>query len=323
MKKLICFLLALALLSSLWACATVPVDETQGTEPPVSSAPPETDPPTETTEPSTEPPTETDPPETEPAPTEPERVSVDNQVDYTPEGEVVPNVVDAVNLSYMKYPDEIEYVCILPEIQLPGPNVEAINAEILADYKVFYEIPEGKEQPIANPSRKISYKWAVNGDILSIVILCGTHKDVSSIEAYGCTRTSVYNISISKCRLLSKEEVYAASGIEDVETRVLHAAAHHGGKFLLETTREWHFFENAVHKDWLVELFELNLSPENFEQAQPYFNEEGKLCVLAWTGTIGGAGYFWGDFCVEDYDTDALWTAEEYYEYYVEKASIT
>ncbi|MBQ7872186.1 MAG: hypothetical protein IJ357_08605 [Oscillospiraceae bacterium] len=70
MKKLICFLLALALLSSLWACATVPVDETQGTEPPVSSAPPETDPPTESTEPSTEAPTESTASLTEP-PTEP------------------------------------------------------------------------------------------------------------------------------------------------------------------------------------------------------------------------------------------------------------
>ena len=70
MKKLICLLLALALLSSLWACTTAPVDDTEGSEPPVSQTPPETDPPTETDEPSTEPPTETDPPETEFVPPE-------------------------------------------------------------------------------------------------------------------------------------------------------------------------------------------------------------------------------------------------------------
>ena len=69
MKKLICLLLTLALLGSLWACGPAPVDGTQESEPPSSSTPPETDPPTESTGPSTEPP-ETEPQETDFVPPE-------------------------------------------------------------------------------------------------------------------------------------------------------------------------------------------------------------------------------------------------------------
>lgn len=69
MKKLICLLLVIALLASLWACGTA---EPMESETPGDSAPPETEPPTASTEPSsevTEAPTEaTEPSETEPQP---------------------------------------------------------------------------------------------------------------------------------------------------------------------------------------------------------------------------------------------------------------
>lgn len=69
-KKLICLLLTLTLLGSLWACTTAPVDDMEGSEPPISQMPPETDPPVPTeTDPPTDPP-ETDPPETEFVPPE-------------------------------------------------------------------------------------------------------------------------------------------------------------------------------------------------------------------------------------------------------------
>ncbi|MBQ7870651.1 MAG: hypothetical protein IJ357_00730, partial [Oscillospiraceae bacterium] len=204
----------------------------------------------------------------------------------------------------------------LPEIQLPGPNVEAINAEILADYKAYYEIPEGEEQPAQNPLWKITYKWAVKGDILSVVILKGTHLDVMSIEEYGCNSASVYNISISKCRLVSNEEVYAAAGITDAQTRVLHAAASFAGEWYLSNPQPEVFLGG---EDLAVMMFEQNISQENFDEAKPYFNEDGELCALAYVNTFIGAGRFVGDICVEDYYTDALWTAAEYYNYYAAK----
>lgn len=40
MRKLICLLLTLALLGALWACGPAPVDDTEGSEPPVSQTPP-------------------------------------------------------------------------------------------------------------------------------------------------------------------------------------------------------------------------------------------------------------------------------------------
>lgn len=300
MKKLICLLLALALVGALVACGPAEAP----TEPDLNASQPTE---TEPQDDPTEPPTETEPSEdpTEP-PTEPaERVSVDNQVDYTPEGEVTANVTDALNVTYTDK-NGVECVCILPKIELPGPNVEAINAEILADYSGYIREDAGFLY------RNIYYKWAVKGDILSVVIVPDESSHTGGERGYGYYGSAtVYNISISKCRLISNEEVYAAAGIEDARTRVLHAAACHAGAWYISREEPEAIFGNQTIA---LMMLEMNIAQENFDRAKPYFNEDGKLCALTYVHTPAGAGYFQGDFCVEDYDTDTLLTAEEYYD---------
>lgn len=309
MKKLICLLLALALAAALFACGS-PEPSIDSQDNLSSSTPPETDPPADSTEPPSSSESTTEPSEdpTELPDEPPARVSVENQVDYTPDGDVTANVVDAVNTEFTDM-NGIACVCILPKIELPGPNIEAINAEILADYSGYII----SDQSRTFEYQKIHYKWAVKGDILSVVVMPEGSIYAGGEEGYGYQAApSVYNISISKCRLISNEEVYAASGIADVQTRVLHAAASHAAKWLASPERSAVVTED--NKPWIVDLFTQDISQENFDRAIPYFNEAGQLCALTYVHAPGGSGYFWGDFCVEDYNTEQLLTAEEYYD---------
>lgn len=310
MKKLICLLLALAIAASLFACNTKPAEEEINDPTPSTEPSTELENPTESTEPtevSTEP--------SELLPTEPQRVSVENQVDFTPEETVTPNVVDAVDVEYEdKYGNRGSLE--LPKIELPGPNIEAINAEILSDYSDFIRSPDDSRE--MNYS-DVYYEWGIHGDILSVLIVCGGSVFDGGWEDHdGCDRFSLYNISISKCRLVSNEEVYAASGMENVKTRVLHAITSFGGEWRGKDERTIEVFFPAADDSLSIQCFAEEISDANFEKTIPYFNEDGELCVMGYVTTFIGSGGFWGMIEVDDYNTNKLSSAEEYYRYYYE-----
>lgn len=316
MKKLICLLLALAMAVSLFGCIGTPNNQDDSQVPP-SSSDPATEPSTATaTEPSTEEPSQSVeiPPEpTAELPEEPERVSVDNQVDYTPEGAVIPSVADAVNVQFKdKYGNKGSLK--LPKIELPGSNVEAINAEILNDYSDY--VRSGDDTRQMNYS-DVYYEWGVHGDILSVLIVCGGSVFDGGWEDYdGCDRFSLYNISISKCRLVSNEEVYAASGMENVKTRVLHAIANFGCQWRGKDADTIEVFYHDPVSGWSLSCLQEELTDKNFAKAVPYFDEDGELCVMGTIYTFIGAGLFYGMIELDDYHTDSLSTAEEYYQHY-------
>ena len=316
MKKLICLFLALVMMTSLWACTNAPENQDDSQETPGSSEP-STEVPTELenpTEPSTEAPTKSTEPSVD-LPTDPQRVSVENQVDYTPEEPVTANVTDAVNIQYKdKYGNSGSLK--LPKIELPGPNIEAINAEILSDYSDFARSEDDSRE--MNYS-DVYYRWGIHGDILSVVIIGGGSAFDGGWEDHGgCDLFSLYNISISKCRLVSNEEVYAASGMENVKTRVLHAITSFGGEWRGKDADAIEVFFNSPEGGINLECFAEEISDANFEKAIPFFNEDGVLCVMGYITTFIGSGGFWGIIRVDDYYTDALSTAEEYYQYYYE-----
>ena len=303
MKKLICLLLALSMTTLLFACNTTP-EEQELDAPPVS------------TEPSTQAPTEKPTEPTEELHAEPQRVSLENQVDFTPDEPVTANVTDAVNIQYKdKYGKSGSL--ILPKIELPGPNVESINAEILNDYGDFARSEDdSREMNYSN----IYYKWGVHGDILSVFIVGGGSVFDGGWDDYGgCDLYSVYNISISRCRLVSNEEVYAASGMENIKTRVLHAIASYGSQWRGKDADAVENFYSEPDTGWSLECLKEELKDENFEAAVPYFNEDGKLCVMGRVFTFVGRGDFWAMLVLDDYPTDTLGTAEEYYRNYYEK----
>lgn len=260
---------------------------------------------TETVDPLTEAPTEV----TDPAPSESttqDRVSADRQEDYLPTGEVVANVVDALHETYMV--GETEHSRVLPRIELPGPNVEAINEEILRDYTSDYHT--------ANYTN-IYYQWTVKDDVLSVVIIGGGSLYDGGWEGYGCDSFSVYNISISKCRLLSDDEVYSCSGIENVRESVLNALVHYSAAWKCKDEQGRTFFFGEHNNSSIAE----ELSDESFSRARPYFDKDGNLCVMGYVVTNVGAGGFYGFVPVYQYETDTLLSAEEYYDYFVQMYS--
>lgn len=314
MKKLICLLLALAVAASLFACTNNP-DRQENTQALPTDSQPSTEPSSELeapAEPSTE--TPTVPPEpTAELPEAPERVSVDNQVDYSPEGAVIPDVTDAVNVQFKdKYGNKGSLK--LPKIELPGPNVETINAEILNDYSDYIRSEDDSRE---TSHYNIYYEWGIHGDILSVLIVCsGSVFDGGWEDHDGCDRFSLYNISISKCRLVSNEEVYAASGMENAKIRVLHAIASFGGEWRGKDADTIDVFYNDPESGWGLQCFQAELTDENFAEAIPYFDEDGELCVMGTVYTFIGGERFWGMIELDDYYTASLSTAEEYYQHY-------
>ena len=301
LKKLIGAILLFALVFSLVACGETASElptptETEAvttTETPMET----TTAPEETTEALS---TETD---ISTEPTE-ERVSADRQEDYTPTGEVTANVVDALNETYTIA--QVVYSRVLPQIDLPGPNVEAINEEILRDYTTdFYT---------ANYAN-IYYEWAVKDDVLSVVIVgSGSMFDGGwEEEGYGCDAFSVYNISISKCRLLKDEEVYAAAGMADPEVQVLNAIVHYGARWKGRNEGGKQLFFGNPDNSNEIRAIEETISHENFLQAKPYFDKDGNLNVMGYVVTNIGAGGFYGFVPVYEYENTPLLTAEEYY----------
>lgn len=249
----------------------------------------------------------TAPPTSSEVPIEPQvtEVSPENQVDFTPTGDVVANVTDALNETY-----EIGgtvYSRRLPYIDLPGPNVEAINAEIMRVYTSdFYKYNY----------TNLYYHWAVKDDILSVVIVGGGSMHDGGWEGYGCDAFSVYNISVSKCRLLSHDEVYAASGFADVKTRVLHAIVSYGAEWKGRNEDSRTVFFGTPNYAHTITTIEEELSEESFERAVPYFDESGQLCVMGYVVTNIGAGGFYGFVPVCQYEASALMPASEYYSYF-------
>ncbi len=239
-----------------------------------------------------------------------EPTSADRQEDYTPTGEVTANVVDALNETYTI--DQVVYSRVLPQIVLPGPNVEAINEEILRDYTTdFYTINY----------TNIYYEWAVKDDILSVVIVgSGSMFDGGwEEEGYGCDAFSVYNISISKCRLLKDEEVYAAADMTDPESQVLNAIVHYGARWKGRNEEGKQLFFDKPDNSNEIRAIEETISHENFLQAKPYFDKNGNLNVMGYVVTNMGAGGFCGFVPVYEYEYTPLLTAEEYYATFYEQ----
>lgn len=215
-------------------------------------------------------------------------------------------VKDAVNTRYV---DDLGngHEVILPEVQLDSADSETVNAAILEDYT----------SSIAGESTwydKISYKWSVNGDVLSVVIQSGSGMQMSA---------QVYNFSVSSGALLSNDAVYAASGMQNLRTRVSHAIACYTGDELVDIALNmgsgysFAFSGSPEENTFSVDLFTWGISDENFEAASPYINEYGQLCVIANIYQLAGAASHHGDVCLEYYNnTEPLSSGADYYLYY-------
>lgn len=196
-----------------------------------------------------------------PEATEPEEL-------YTGEAEVIALYRGEGETAY-GVTTEISY----PYIDLPGKEMAALNLEFLQDY-MKYVNEDGVFEINKAPSH--SYKWYVNGDILSLVI-----------EEQGFARRyRVYNIRISTCKLIEANEVLAAAGVtkEDFygQARDILGNAYYTDNFLsyLDTSDEG---TSDLYYPWLHErVIAEAISDENVSRCIPYLNENGELCFGGW-----------------------------------------
>ena len=217
-------------------------------------------------------------------------------------------VVDALDLQYTY--DWAELDLRLPRIQLPMEGIEEINKEIMLTYsETFFGVNSPDNKMV------VDYVWAVNGDILSVAVIPANNETWTM---------SAYNFSISEKRRLSNEEVYAACGLSNIQTRVSHAIACATGEYLfmdengkIDVQKDGYLFQEG-NVEFTISCFANGISQENFERATPYLDEQGRLWVVADVYQMAGASDHKESICVEDYDTDVLHTAEEYFNYYAD-----
>ena len=288
MKKLICLLLTLSFVLGLSACTLEERLEVW-----MSEVLPQTEAPTETIDPN--------PP-----------VVAGAQQDYIPEEGYMPTVYTYRSDTVKDGGRSCSFK--IPAIKMPGPNVEAINREIQQSWlKMTKPFTGGAEAAL--PYERIDYKWAVKGDVLSLVIMAWGAPDSPKISGYGYNLCSVYNVSVTKCRLLTNEEVYAAAGLSNAQTHVKCAVAARSGEWYLEGGHRSQIFSEE-NKTLTLDAFSQSLSRTRFEAAAPYFDEHDQLCIIADICDPITQQRFSADICLDDYRNDGFYSAEKYYDYY-------
>ena len=177
----------------------------------------------------------------------------------------------------------------VPRFTLESEDAEQINRDILDTFQLTTQ--DGKtvsDAFVKENYSEITYEWNVTGNIVSLVV-CGQ-------VAYSDSKTwLVYNISVPQGKRLSREEVVAASALSDRYEQLVKEVL--GSKY-------WDYYgdgfftanDTALKSDW-----EKTTGQENLEEAQPYFNENGQLCVIGRYYLQAGPGYGVDRFNLEDF----------------------
>ncbi len=157
---------------------------------------------------------------------------------------------------------------------------------------------------------EVSYRWSVSGDVLRVLVV-GTNASYGGFDALGCVSCKVYNISVSQGRLLRNDELYAASGVEQVRERVTYAIVCSGAD--AKTAAMPEAFQGPYETAMLRSCIMAERPDLNFLAAQPCLDETGQLCVGAMLYTGLGNGWYWDYICVADWDTPLLTSSSAYH----------
>lgn len=222
--------------------------------------------------------------------------------------DVVPGIEDWENDEYH-----------IPEIVLSSKDVAKINQEVQDAYLA------DAQTRAANPDAdygdwewaKVTYQWAVNGDVLSLVV-----KGQSEYSDY--VEYQVYNVSVSGGTRLSDAQVVDAAGWtqEDYSRAVREALL----------SRYWDvsglILEQGADSGMISELktlFDLTIS--FCKEAKPFLSETGDLMIAGQYGVPAGGGvasclinlenyalspYYSEEFQIPETDSDRLELYRQY-----------
>lgn len=208
--------------------------------------------------------------------------------------------------------EETEITCIfrIPKINLSGTTIEQINDEI---FTALYPVIDNSVACITETgyfgmgtSNEVSYRWAVNGDILSLVVLNDGVPDFGGVRQY-----MVYNISISTGERVSNEMVIANAGMsidEFFEKAELALAA--------GCWNGWNPNDDEIinnnYGDNFYEQLDKTVSKGNIQQSYPYMNERGELCLIARQYSFPVvAEYYWFDYNLVDFTPSPYYSIDD------------
>ena len=197
----------------------------------------------------------------------------------------------------------------IPQINLSRGDVERINQEIYNSlYPMIEEsVAEIKEYGYPGRSGEIEYNWAVNGDILSLVI-----RNFRTPSMTGWDDYTVYNLSIDSGFLISDAEVISAAGFTSGEFKQ-RAKEVLGSSFwgIWDLTNE--NFEQASFVEFFNDRLRRTLSDENIEDVRPYINEKGQLCIIGRKYSMAAGDSYLYDLNMIDF---------KFVDYYADEATV-
>ncbi|MBR6762492.1 MAG: hypothetical protein IKM13_01930 [Clostridia bacterium] len=198
----------------------------------------------------------------------------------------MPNTLPATPIITTYYEKSCEcdgtgYSYSIPQINLDSPEIDAINQEILTDYyggdhisDIIHKCDEQDDFTI----KFFDYEYSVVGDILSLA-MCSEETFTDG------TGWRVYIISVSEKREVTKETVLDAYGmsLDEYAQTVKDALS-------VAFLELWERYSDGDVESWKPYL-EGMLEERNLSKAKPFFNADGKLCILGDVGIAAGAGF--------------------------------
>lgn len=169
----------------------------------------------------------------------------------------------------------------VPQINWPGSGIQAVNDSL---WQQLYEqqlVANGTlaavEQGYGSGLLGISYRWAVNGDVLSLWVICDYDADY--------TTYLVYNVSLSAGRRITDSELLAAVGLSEEEYLSLAQTA--------LTAAFDASYGSFPQDEFSLEQRQNTQAEANVRGARPFLSAGGELYVAGKVYSLAGAeAYF-------------------------------
>ena len=196
-------------------------------------------------------------------------------------------VVDADISTQVQYED---YTAVyhLPHINYEGDACGNVNEQI-------EKLGKNYMNEDGNVCIGIGYKWAVYGDILSLL--------VSVDFDWDATEYTIYNINLKKNVMLSEDDLLGAVNLDisAYESAVRNALDQYF----------WSLYgEDNKSDEALNETYNQTIADSNIKDAVPYINKDGVLCVSAKIYSIAGANYYYHTVEVQDLENSCTFSGE-------------
>lgn len=196
-------------------------------------------------------------------------------------------VVDS-NISTQVQYEGYTAVYHLPHINYEGDACGNVNEQI-------EKLGKNYMNEDGNVCIGIGYKWAVYGDILSLL--------VSVDFDWDATEYTIYNINLKKDVMLSEDDLLGAVNLDisAYESAVRNALDQYF----------WSLYgEDNKSDEALNETYNQTIADSNIKDAVPYINKDGVLCVSAKIYSIAGANYYYHMVEVQELEDSCTFSGE-------------